>query len=222
MGRTLQPGQWLHYHRAFTPPGGQGGRVLLHFGAVDYACAVEVNGHLAGGTPGRLLALYAGHHRPAPPAGPQHPLGGRAGPHREWHAGQGQADPPPGGMFYHAQSGIWQTVWLERVPDNYITELTVTPDYDARTVTVKPTRPSPAGQKPLGCGAGRGRDHCRGLGRRRGRPGRRGDAEHPGETFLSVESGQPVPLRPDRGYHPGDEDGFDTVHSYFALRKWEL
>ena len=42
-----------------------------------------------------------------------------------------------GGMFYPAQSGIWQTVWLERVPENYITELTVTPDYDARTVTVK-------------------------------------------------------------------------------------
>ena len=49
VGRTLQPGQWLHYHRTFTPPAGEGGRVLLHFGAVDYACAVEVNGRLAGG-----------------------------------------------------------------------------------------------------------------------------------------------------------------------------
>lgn len=34
VGRTLQPGQWLHYHRTFTPPAGEGGRVLLHFGAV--------------------------------------------------------------------------------------------------------------------------------------------------------------------------------------------
>ena len=33
VGRTLQPGQWLHYHRTFTPPAGEGGRVLLHFGA---------------------------------------------------------------------------------------------------------------------------------------------------------------------------------------------
>ena len=40
VGRTLQPGQWLHYHRLFAPPAGEGGRVLLHFGAVDYACAV--------------------------------------------------------------------------------------------------------------------------------------------------------------------------------------
>lgn len=49
VNRTLQPGQWLHYHRFFAPPAGAGGRVLLHFGAVDSACAVEVNGHLAGG-----------------------------------------------------------------------------------------------------------------------------------------------------------------------------
>ena len=41
VGRTLQPGQWLHYHRLFAPPAGEGGRVLLHFGAVDYACAVH-------------------------------------------------------------------------------------------------------------------------------------------------------------------------------------
>ena len=29
VGRTLQPGQWLHYHRYFAPPAGTGGRVLL-------------------------------------------------------------------------------------------------------------------------------------------------------------------------------------------------
>ena len=32
VGRTLQPGQWLHYHCTFAPPPGEGGRVLLHFG----------------------------------------------------------------------------------------------------------------------------------------------------------------------------------------------
>ena len=57
VGRTLQPGQWLHYHRLFAPPAGEGGRVLLHFGAVDYACAVQVNGHLAGGHRGGYLFL---------------------------------------------------------------------------------------------------------------------------------------------------------------------
>ena len=52
VGRTLQPGQWLHYHRYFAPPAGTGGRVLLHFGAVDYACTVVVNGREAGGHTG--------------------------------------------------------------------------------------------------------------------------------------------------------------------------
>lgn len=50
VNRTLEPGQWLHYRRSFSPPAGQGGRVLLHFGAVDYRCTVWVNGQQAGNT----------------------------------------------------------------------------------------------------------------------------------------------------------------------------
>lgn len=34
-------------------------------------------------------------------------------------------------MFYTAQSGIWQTVWLELVPENHIVSVRFTPDYDA-------------------------------------------------------------------------------------------
>ena len=44
--------------------------------------------------------------------------------HRHRRAGPGKQSSGLGGMFYPAQSGIWQTVWLERVPENYITELT--------------------------------------------------------------------------------------------------
>ena len=42
-----------------------------------------------------------------------------------------------GGMFYTAQSGIWQTVWMEQVPENYIADLSVTPLYDESAVRVK-------------------------------------------------------------------------------------
>ena len=124
-------------------------------------------------------------------------------------------------MFYHAQSGIWQTVWLERVPDNYITELTVTPDYDARTVTVKAHTAQPGGaKKPLGCGAGRGVTIAEDWG---------GDeADQDGEVTLNIPEKHFFPWSPDSpflydptvGTTQGDEDGFDTVHSYFALRKW--
>ena len=145
VGRTLQPGQWLHYHRLFAPPAGEGGRVLLHFGAVDYACAVQVNGHLAGGHRGGywpftldITDLLNGTGRNSLWVAVQDPTG---------HGTQarGKQTLKPGGMFYPAQSGIWQTVWLERVPDNYIQTLTVTPDYDARTVTVRVHTAKPGG-----------------------------------------------------------------------------
>ena len=111
VGRTLQPGEWLHYHRGFTPPAGQGGRVLLHFGAVDYACAVEVNGHLAGGHRGGYwpftldITDYLRPDRNTLWVAVQDPTGNGT-------QARGKQTLTPGGMFYHAQSGIWQTVWL--------------------------------------------------------------------------------------------------------------
>jgi beta-galactosidase/beta-glucuronidase len=41
-----------------------------------------------------------------------------------------------GGMFYTAQSGIWQSVWCEWVPEVYIKCLMITPDYDNDNVTI--------------------------------------------------------------------------------------
>ena len=220
VGRTLQPGEWLHYHRDFTPPAGQGGRVLLHFGAVDYACAVEVNGHLAGGhrggywpftlditdslRPGRNTLWVA----------VQDPTGNGT-------QARGKQTLTPGGMFYPAQSGIWQTVWLERVPDNYITELTVTPDYDARTVTVKAHTAQPGGAKNLWA-------VVRAGGVTIAEDWGGDEADQDGEVTLNIPEEHFFPWSPDSpflydltvGTTQGDEDGFDTVHSYFALRKW--
>ena len=220
VGRTLQPGEWLPYHRGFTPPAGQGGRVLLHFGAVDYACAVEVNGHLAGGHRGGYWpftlditdSLRPGHNTLW--VAVQDPTGNGT-------QARGKQTLTPGGMCYHAQSGIWQTVWLERVPDNYITELTVTPDYDARTVTVKAHTAQPGGAKNLWAvvRAG-GVTIAEDWG---------GDAaDQDGEVTLNIPEKHFFPWSPDSpflydltvGTTQGDEDGFDTVHSYFALRKW--
>ena len=50
VGKRLGDRNELWYNRTFTiSPKWNGKRVLLHFGAVDYACAVQVNGHLVGG-----------------------------------------------------------------------------------------------------------------------------------------------------------------------------
>ena len=221
VGRTLQPGQWLHYHRLFAPPAGEGGRVLLHFGAVDYACAVQVNGHLAGGHRGGywpftldITDLLNGTGRNSLWVAVQDPTG---------HSTQarGKQTLKPGGMFYPAQSGIWQTVWLERVPDNYIQTLTVTPDYDARTVTVRVHTAKPGGAVNLWA-------MVRAGGVTIAEDWGSDEADQDGEVTLNIPEEHFFPWSPDTpflydltvGTNQGEEAGLDTVHSYFALRKW--
>lgn len=221
VGRTLQPGQWLHYHRLFAPPAGEGGRVLLHFGAVDYACAVQINGHLAGGHRGGywpftldITDLLNGTGRNSLWVAVQDPTG---------HGTQarGKQTLKPGGMFYPAQSGIWQTVWLERVPDNYIQTLTVTPDYDARTVTVRVHTAKPGGAVNLWA-------MVRAGGVTIAEDWGSDEADQDGEVTLNIPEEHFFPWSPDTpflydltvGTNQGEEAGLDTVHSYFALRKW--
>ena len=221
VGRTLQPGQWLHYHRLFAPPAWEGGRVLLHFGAVDYACAVQVNGHLAGGHRGGywpftldITDLLNGTDRNSLWVAVQDPTG---------HGTQarGKQTLKPGGMFYPAQSGIWQTVWLERVPDNYIQTLTVTPDYDARTVTVRVHTAKPGGAVNLWA-------MVRAGGVTIAEDWGSDEADQDGEVTLNIPEEHFFPWSPDTpflydltvGTNQGEEAGLDTVHSYFALRKW--
>ena len=53
-----------------------------------------------------------------------------------WHA-RGKQSLKPGGMFYTAQSGLWQTVWMEIVPVNYIEQIFYHTDYDQGLVHLK-------------------------------------------------------------------------------------
>ena len=220
VGRTLQPGEWLHYYRSFALPAGSGGRVLLHFGAVDYACAVQVNGHLVGGHRGGYWpftfditeALNADHNRLW--VAVQDPTGAGV-------QARGKQTLRPGGMFYPAQSGIWQTVWLERVPDNYIETLTVTPNYDARTVTVRAHTAKPGGAVNLWA-------VVRAGGVTIAEDWGSDEADRDGEVTLNIPEEHFFPWSPDSpflydltvGTTQGEEESFDTVHSYFALRKW--
>lgn len=128
VGRQLQPDEWLFYRRTFTAPERPDGcRLLLHFGAVDQHCAVWLNGVEVGGHTGGYLpftlditdALSGGAEdlvvrvRDLSETGP--------------HA-RGKQRLDRGTIWYTAQSGIWQTVWLETVPAVHITTLTIVPD----------------------------------------------------------------------------------------------
>lgn len=130
VGRQLQPDELVWYRRTFALPlgfvGGPGGRVMLHFGAVDQTCTVWLNGVEVGANHGGYLpftcdltdALRDGDNellvRVRDVSNNMGPSSGKQRLHR-------------GGIWYTAQSGIWQTVWAEWVPASYVESLVLTP-----------------------------------------------------------------------------------------------
>ena len=143
----LESGETLWYERTFTlPEGFRRDRVLLHFGAVDQCCRVLVNDRPVGGHQGGYLpftlditgALVPGENR-LTAAVTDDPDGGV-------HA-FGKQRRNRGGIWYTAQSGIWQTVWLESVAENYIHSLRLTPDYDEKALRYAVRADDPAGAR---------------------------------------------------------------------------
>jgi hypothetical protein len=69
--------------------------------------------------------------------------------HRDLSRPRGKQDwrDAPHGIWYGRSSGIWRDVWVEAVPEVYITDLTVGSDLAHQTVTasVRLSRPAPAG-----------------------------------------------------------------------------
>ena len=125
--RVLLPSQHLWYRRTFTlPEGFNKGRVLLHFGAVDQQAVVYVNDaravrHEGGYTPFSAditKLLKEG----------ENVLAVRVRDRSDrTYISHGKQKLHSGGMWYTPQSGIWQTVWLESVPESYIFSIRMTP-----------------------------------------------------------------------------------------------
>lgn len=132
VGRTLLPGQTLWYQRSFVPPEGE--RVILHFGAVDQEAVVYVNGvevcrHMGGYNAFSAEITHA--------LQKQNTLLVQV--HDDTDASfhtRGKQKTRRGGIWYTAQSGIWQTVWMEAVPDAFITGLRFTPLFAESAVEV--------------------------------------------------------------------------------------
>ena len=137
--RQLQPGEALWYRRSFTlprpgasgpgrtPAAGPPRRVLLHFGAVDQSCTVSINGRNAGGHDGGYLP-FSLDITDLLVLGDQQEIMVRVLDGSDTNgAARGKQKLKRGKIWYTAQSGIWQTVWLEEVPEGLIRDLTITP-----------------------------------------------------------------------------------------------
>ncbi|MDE3151718.1 MAG: hypothetical protein KGL93_05675 [Gemmatimonadota bacterium] len=136
--RPVTDSQRLWYHRTFTPSAlPRGGRLLLHFGAVDWDATVWVNGtrvgeHRGGYDPFTLDITDA-----LRGDGPQDLTVSVWDPTDRGEQPRGKQVLRPHSIWYSAVTGIWQTVWLEPVPAAHITSLLATPDIDAGTVTIR-------------------------------------------------------------------------------------
>ena len=134
--RQLQPDEWLWYRRSFTAPDlPPGGRVLLHFGAVDQSCTVWVNGHEVGSHTGGYLPFTLDVTDALESGEGLLEVRVRDLSETSFHA-RGKQRLDRGEIWYTAQSGIWQTVWLEAVPASYVERLVLTPHLETGELEV--------------------------------------------------------------------------------------
>ncbi|MEJ5944441.1 LamG-like jellyroll fold domain-containing protein [Pseudokineococcus basanitobsidens] len=125
------------YRRTFTVPRdwrvGTRQDLRLNFGAVDWAATVWVNGQQVAEHTGGYDAFSVDVTDALRPGrGPQELIVKAVDPTDAAGIPVGKQREDPGGIFYTASSGIWQTVWMEPVPStSAVTELDVTPDLDA-------------------------------------------------------------------------------------------
>ena len=124
----------LWYHRSFSVPDSwRGQRVRLHFGAVDWHCEVWVNGREVGQHQGGYDAFTFDITDSLNWKGAEEILVCVTDP-TEGDQPRGKQSRKPEGIFYTSTSGIWQTVWLEPVPEICIDRLKCTPDVDAKSL----------------------------------------------------------------------------------------
>jgi beta-galactosidase/beta-glucuronidase len=131
-GKTLQPTERLWYRRSFNLPAEWKGQcILLNFGAVDYECALWVNGGLVGAHTGGFDS-FSFDVTPYLRDGANELIVAVTDPSDTGEQPRGKQQLKPQGIWYTPVSGIWQTVWLEPVPSAlYLAELRLTPDVDA-------------------------------------------------------------------------------------------
>jgi beta-galactosidase/beta-glucuronidase len=211
----LEAGELLWYRRAFSiPEAWRGMRVLLHFEAVDWETKVFVNNQAVGEHVGGYLPFWIDITDYLAGGEVQNELLVSVWDPTDTHWQQrGKQVLNPKTIWYTAVSGIWQTVWLEPVPQTFITGLKITPDVDAGSVRVKANL--------VGPGAGSTIVHL-GI-YDAGEYAAKGEAEN-STAEITVQIPNPKLWSPNSP-HLYDLEvavGDDQVGSYFGMRKFKM
>ena len=127
---------FLFYRRAFRlPEGFESGRVLLHIGAADQIAAVWLNDVFLGEHTGGYDAFSFDVTNALQE---ENTLLIRVTDHMSRHIlPYGKQSAKRGGMWYTPISGIWQTVWMERVPEQYIRSLRIRTTENGAEISVE-------------------------------------------------------------------------------------
>ena len=131
---SFHPACWYQRDFDIEP---RGGRVILHFGAVDYVAHVWVNGRYVTSHEGGHTSFSADITAALDPSGRQTVTVLAEDDPLDLAKPRGKQDwqPLPHSIWYPRTSGIWQAVWLERVPPTYIERVHWTPHVEGFAFT---------------------------------------------------------------------------------------
>jgi beta-galactosidase/beta-glucuronidase len=135
--KTVGKDSLLWYYRTFNiSKNRKGKRILLHFGAVDWRSNIYVNGLKAGSHEGGYDPFTIDITNELK-KGMKQDLAVRVwDPTDNGPQPHGKQVVHPEGIWYTSVTGIWQTVWLETVPETYIISTRQTPNLDDQNLTV--------------------------------------------------------------------------------------
>ncbi|MCL5098043.1 MAG: glycoside hydrolase family 2 [Candidatus Omnitrophica bacterium] len=207
----------LWYRRTFdVPQEWSGRRVLIHFGAVDWETTVFVNGKNLGTHRGGYDAFSFDITDALKTGEPQELVVSVFDPTDSGQQPRGKQVHEPGGIMYTSTTGIWQTTWLEPVPETSIASLKIVPDVDASCLRLTVSVDGAADDcavRAIALSSGSK------VVQATGKPGR--------EIVLPIH--EPILWWPDQPYLYDlnvelEKDGraVDSVKSYFGMRKIEL
>jgi hypothetical protein len=133
--KMLKAHQYLWYKKTINIPVQPRKKTLLHFGAVDNEATLFINGKNVGTHKGGYTE-FTFDITSAVKNGDNDIVVKVYDPTDQGVWPHGKQVSSPANIYYTPSSGIWQTVWLETVPDAYIHALKVTPDVDNKELEV--------------------------------------------------------------------------------------